>query len=191
MIKVEANDIGIKKGIEILNQNGVIIFPTDTVYGIGTKYTNIGGIKRIRKIKGREKNKPFQILIADMESINFLVKEINCSAKKLMGKYWPGALTIVFEKSTAVSEDISQSKSVGIRFPDDPAILAIIKETGPLVATSANKSGEKSPTKADEVTIEADLIIDGGECKDKIGSTVVDTTKNSVVVLRQGLVDIL
>lgn len=167
-----------KKAKDILNAGGVIIFPTETVYGIAALASNEKGIKRIYEIKKRPSDKPLQILIADFKQVEMLASEISIKARELMKKYWPGPLTLVFKGKSG--------GSVGIRMPKHDLLLKLIKETGPLAATSANLSGEPDPTSADQVKIEADLLIDGGKCKLGEASTVVDVSVDPPLILREG-----
>jgi L-threonylcarbamoyladenylate synthase len=168
----------LKKAIQTLRSGGVIIFPTETVYGIGALATNEKAIQRIYEIKKRSSDKPLQVLIADSKQVETLASGISNKARELMKKYWPGPLTLVFK---AVS-----GGSVGIRMPKHDWLLKLIKETGPLAASSANLSGEPDPTSAQEVKIEADLLIDGGKCKLGEASSVVDVSTDPPLILREG-----
>ncbi|NQU17719.1 MAG: threonylcarbamoyl-AMP synthase [Candidatus Saganbacteria bacterium] len=160
----------INKAVEILTKGGVIIFPTETVYGIGCAYDDQKAIDRIYEIKKRPKDKPLQILVADKKQLDELVAEIPKEARELIDKNWPGPVTIIVAAS--------RGGTIGIRMPDHPIVLQIIKELGkPLAATSANISGEPAPTSVDEIKIQADLIIDGGSCKFKKASQIIDFTK--------------
>ena len=157
---------------------GVIIFPTETVYGIGTLASNGKGIKRIYEIKKRSPDKPLQILIADLKQAESLALDISPKARELMKKHWPGPLTLVFKARSG--------GTVGIRMPKHDWLMKLIKETGPLAATSANLSGESEPVSVQEVKIEADLLVDGGKCKLGESSTVLDVSVDPPLILREG-----
>lgn len=161
----------IKKAVKILKQGGVVIFPTETVYGIGCAWDDQKAIDRICEIKKRPKGKPLQILIADKKQLDDLGAIITKEAEKAIDKTWPGPLTIIVQTR--------HGKSLGIRMPNHPIPLQIIKELGkPLAATSANLSGEPAPASFDQITIKADFAIDSGTCKIKTASAIIDFTKN-------------
>ena len=164
--------------IDLLMSGGVTIFPTETVYGIGALAANEKGIKRIYEIKKRSSDKPLQILIADLKQVDSLVSEITPYARELMKEYWPGPLTLVFKAKAG--------GTVGIRMPNQDWLLNLIKETGPLAATSANLSGESEPVSAQEVKVEADILIDGGRCQLGQPSTVIDVSVDPPIILREG-----
>ncbi|KAF0133161.1 MAG: tRNA threonylcarbamoyladenosine biosynthesis protein [Candidatus Saganbacteria bacterium] len=184
MKTIKANKKAIKIACEIIKSGGIIIFPTETVYGIGASALNKSAIKKIYKIKGRSFDKPLQVLISDKKQIAEFAKEISTSAQELIKKYWPGSLTLVLKKRG------SRNNTVGLRMPDHKFILKLIKETGPLAATSANISGKPAPINAKEVNITADLLIDGGKCKQGLASTVIDATAEKLIVLRNGSIKI-
>ena len=166
----------------MLNSGGVIIFPTETVYGIGALLTKEEAVKRIYEIKKRSPDKPLQVLIADPKQAEALAQEISKKAQELMGKYWPGPLTLIFKAASG--------NSVGIRMPKHDWLLKLIKKTGPLAASSANLSGEPDPVSAGEVKIEADLLVDGGKCQLGEASTVVDVSVDPPLILREGKIKI-
>ncbi|MFA4905521.1 MAG: L-threonylcarbamoyladenylate synthase [Candidatus Margulisiibacteriota bacterium] len=182
MEQLKQNNESLKKAHEVLMSGGIVIFPTETVYGIGTLASNEKGVKRIYEIKKRSSDKPLQVLIADLKQIESLALEITPKARELMKKHWPGPLTLVFKAKSG--------GSVGIRMPKHDWLLKLIKETGPLAATSANLSGETEPISAQEVKIEADLLIDGGKCKLGEASTVIDVSVDPPLILREGRIKI-
>ncbi|OGC04098.1 threonylcarbamoyl-AMP synthase [candidate division WOR-1 bacterium RIFOXYA12_FULL_43_27] len=163
----------IKEAIKILKNGGVIIFPTETVYGIGCAYDNQKAIDRIYEIKKRPKDKPLQILISNMEQLELLGAKTPEEARG----FWPGPITII----VPTGRDLS----LGLRMPDHPIALEIIRGLGkPLAATSANLSGEEAPISFDQIKIKADFAIDGGPCKIKKASEIIDFTKDPPVKLR-------
>ena len=183
------NRDSLKKTAETLKAGGVIIFPTETVYGIGCLAANQEAVKRVFKIKQRPLDKPLQILIADLKQAEQLAQELKGKALELARKYWPGPLTLVIKKKSSVSDLITARKdSVGLRMPKSDKLLELIKAVGPLAASSANLSGEPDPTSAQEVKIEADLLLDGGKCKLSQASTVVDVSVDPPLILREGVI---
>ena len=178
MEHLHPSDDSLKRAAQTLKSGGVVIFPTETVYGVGARASDEKAIKRIYDIKKRSLDKPLQILIADLEQAESLALDISLKARELMKKHWPGPLTLVFKSASG--------GSVGIRMPKHDWLLKLIKKTGPLAATSANLSGEPEPVSAQEVKIEADLLIDGGKCKLGEASTVVDVSVDPPLILREG-----
>ena len=170
----------LKNAIRILKSGGVIAFPTETVYGIGASLKCLPAIIRLFKIKKRPRSKPFQILIANMKQAQELGK-FNTKALELAEKYWPGPLTLVVYKTRKVPKLVTGGTSkVGLRMPAHKTILDLIRKCGPIVATSANHSGEKPALTAKEVKTklpEVDYILSG---KTKLGkaSQVIDATKS-------------
>lgn len=182
MERLKLNDESLKRAAEVLNSGGVIIFPTETVYGIGALAKNDKAIKRIYEIKKRSPDKPLQTLIADLKQADALVQDISSKARELMESFWPGPLTLIFKAASG--------NSVGIRMPKHDWLLKLIKITGPLAASSANLSGCPDPVSAGEVKIKADLLIDGGKCKLGEASTVIDVSVDPPLILREGKIKI-
>ncbi|MFI8687702.1 L-threonylcarbamoyladenylate synthase [Rossellomorea sp. NPDC077527] len=178
---------------EILQQNEVVAFPTETVYGLGANATSDRAVDKIFKAKGRPSDNPLIVHISNKDQLNGLVAEIPVNAVKLIDAYWPGPLTIIFKNKEGVfSEKVTAGlDSVGIRMPDHPVALSIIEAAGlPIAAPSANRSGKPSPTTAQHVIDDLDGriagVVDGGETGVGVESTVVDCTGTTPVILRPG-----
>jgi L-threonylcarbamoyladenylate synthase len=169
----------IKKTVKILKSGGLVAFPTETVFGIGAALDQPEAIKQIFKLKKRPKNKPLQILIADMAQAKKLGK-FNKKALELAEREWPGPLTLVIFKTRKVPKLVSGgSKKVGLRMPDHKTVLELIEKCGPIVATSANRAGEKPALTAEEVKKqlpEIDYIL-AGRTRTGRASKVIDATK--------------
>ena len=169
----------------LLRKGGLVAFPTETVYGIGANYLDKNAIDRLYKIKKRPKTKPFTIHIADFKALGQLEIVLSKEAERIIHKFWPGPLTIVaFNK---------KKKKIGIRMPRNRIALALIDKSGvPVVAPSANISGKKSPISAEEVLSGmnglVDIILDGGITDVQKESTVLDVTKKTFKVLREGAI---
>lgn len=179
---------------ELLKQDltsKVIIFPTDTVYGIGCLLNDEEAIHRIYQIKDRDYSKPFALLASSLEQIKPLVQDISL-LEPYASKYWPGALTLVTNKSTFVKDIITSSfPTVGIRIPNHPVALQILDHFGPMVVTSLNLSSQPAILKYEDTLpfhSLVDFVIDGGDLQSK-ASTVFDTINHKV--LRQGDIVIL
>jgi L-threonylcarbamoyladenylate synthase len=177
---------------KILKQGGTVAFPTETVYGLGANALDSEAIKKIFVAKGRPSDNPLIVHVAKTEEILPLVKEIPKRAYDVMEKFWPGPLTIIFEKSNIVPHEISAGLStVAIRMPSHPIAIKLIEECGlPIAAPSANISGRPSPTKAEHVIEDlmdkVDAIVAGGDCTVGVESTVLDMTGEVPMILRPG-----
>lgn len=169
----------IKRAAKILKSGGVVAFPTETVYGIGASLTCADAIKQIFKIKNRPKDKPLQILVATMIQAKKLGR-FNQKALELVKKGWPGPLTVVLYKTRRVPQLVTGGlPKVGIRMPDHKTTLELIRKCGPIVASSANKSGEKPALTAKEVkekVPEVNYVLPGRVRTGK-PSKVIDITK--------------
>ncbi len=173
---------------------GVIVFPTETVYGIGCDALDRDVIRRVLDIKKRTLNKPLPVLISDTKQLDDLVKEMPPLAEDLIKAFWPGPLTIVFKAKDTLPEEVTAgSGSVGVRMPDHPVCLEIIKAVGgPIIAPSANLSGKTPPAAFSEIDrsiIQAsDFALDAGRCQYGIPSTVVDVREEKPVIIREGTI---
>ena len=180
---------------EILRKGGLVAFPTETVYGLGGDGLNAGSSKKIYAAKGRPSDNPLIIHIADLESLEKIVKSVPPKAKLLAEKFWPGPLTMIFSKSSRVPyETTGGLESVAVRMPSHPVALAIIREGGGYIAApSANTSGRPSPTRAEHVcedlTGKIDMIVDGGAVGIGLESTIVDFTEEVPMILRPGYIN--
>lgn len=190
------NHEALRRAGEILKNGGLVAFPTETVYGLGGDALNPQASKKIYVAKGRPSDNPLIVHIADMDSLYRIVKTVPEKARILAGKYWPGPLTMIFQKSDIVPmETTGGLDSVAVRFPSDPVAAALIRAAGGYVAApSANTSGRPSPTTAQHVEEDLgdaiDMIIDGGAVGIGLESTIVDFTEEIPVVLRPGYISL-
>ncbi|MFT8320443.1 MAG: L-threonylcarbamoyladenylate synthase [Bacillus sp. (in: firmicutes)] len=183
----------IQQAADLLKQNEVVAFPTETVYGLGGNAKDDEAIKKIFAAKGRPSDNPLIIHIAKQEQLTEIVEEIPELAKKLMTSFWPGALTIIFRaKKGALSTYATAGlKTVAVRMPNHPVALKLLEESNlPIAAPSANRSGRPSPTTALHVKEDLDGmiagIVDGGATGVGVESTVIDCTEARPVILRPG-----
>lgn len=174
----------IKKASDIIKQNGVVIYPTETVYGIGANIFSEEALKKVFAIKERETDKPVSVAVSDFEMMEDLV-HISGKERRFIEKFLPGPITVLLKKKKKVPDMLTSGRELlGIRFPDHETTIRLIKLAGvPITSTSANISGEAPPTKVDDIKIHADYIIDGGECKGE-PSTVVDLVNR--IIIRKG-----
>lgn len=177
---------------EIIKNGGIVVFPTETVYGIGTNGLDKEAVERLYKIKERPLNKPISLLVSDYEMIEKVVKDINELEYKIMKKFFPGPLTIILNKKDIVPDIVtSRGSTVGIRMPEEEITRKLIEYAGvPIAAPSANISGKASGIDLQEIVKEfgdkVDYYIDGGKSKIGIGSTIVKVENNTIKILREG-----
>jgi tRNA threonylcarbamoyl adenosine modification protein (Sua5/YciO/YrdC/YwlC family) len=180
----------INRVVAVLQKGGIIIYPTDTIYGLGCDIFNKDAIKKIYQLKKREGHKPMSIICADFKDIAHYAQVSNF-AFQLMKRTLPGAYTYVLKaKNKLPATFLAKNKTVGIRIPDNKICLAITRQLGhPIISTSLNISGEEPLTLpkqlSQEMANKIDLIIDNGLLPQE-PSTVVDLTSDQPIILRQG-----
>ena len=182
---------------EILDNDGVIIFPTDTVYGIACNCFSEKAIKKVFDIKKRPENKPINVLSNNLDKIKLVSRNINEKEKFLIDKYMPGALTIILDKNEKVSDTLTAGlDTIGVRIPKNNISLRILENVSyPLATTSANISGDSAGIKISDFLKEfdgvVDAIIDGGETDLKVASTIVRVeSDNKLKIIREGTLKI-
>lgn len=181
----------IATAVNYLREGKIIAFPTDTVYGLGADFENEKAVRKIFYIKNRPFNKPLILLILNINEVNKFATDIFPSAYKLMDKFWPGPLTIILKAKKKIFGIVSDDQKIALRIPDNKIALALIKEfKKPITATSANLSGKKNLTTAEEVKKELEdkvaLIIDGEQGKHGKPSTIIDISQSFPILLREG-----
>lgn len=185
----------ISKAVEMLNAGGILIYPTETCYGVGVDATNQKAVEKLLRYKERPAGKPVSIAVAD-ETMARQYVEVNETARNLYKNFLPGPVTVISNSLNKVAAGIeAEDGSLGIRIPDYPFMLKLIRQFGkPITATSANLSGRKTPYAIQDILDNASeknkkligLMIDAGELPHNPPSTVVDTRLHDVSVLRQG-----
>jgi len=187
---LKATEKNIAVASEIIRNGGLVVYPTETVYGLGCDPFNIQAVEKVFQAKGNRK-KPLPILASNIEHIE-KVAYLSKNAKLVAAKFWPGPLTIVLRKKTSLPDVVTCNQdSVGVRIPrHDVAIRLIQLSDGLLIGTSANKTGKEPPKTADEaaeqIGQEVDVILDGGPVRFGISSTIVDFTSAKPKILREG-----
>jgi tRNA threonylcarbamoyl adenosine modification protein (Sua5/YciO/YrdC/YwlC family) len=178
----------------VIRDGGIVIFPTETVYGIGAAATSCIGPQEIIDIKMRPASKPLPWLVETEDALDTYGVNVPEYAHRLARHFWPGGLTLVVEASARVGKDFRDSRgTVALRCPDHEVVQELIRASGgPIITTSANTSGKPAPASFDELedrlVAAADLTLDGGETRHGIQSTIVDCTGPEPVVVRDGLI---
>lgn len=184
----------IKQAVKILQQGGLVAFPTETVYGLGADAKNPAALLKIFQAKGRPADHPLIVHIADKSQLMEWAQEVSPAANALIEAFWPGPLTLIFKKAPLVLDIITGGQdTVGIRMPRHPVAETLLQNFGSgLAAPSANRFGRISPTTADAVREElgatVDLVLDGGQCAVGVESTIIDVSTEIPVILRPGMV---
>ena len=185
---------GIGKAGQLILGGKVVAFPTETFYGLGADILDAQALQKIFRIKGREENKPLLLLVADRIWLPGLVKRISPRAERLMERFWPGPLTLVFEAGPHLSPILTANTGkVGLRISSHPVARALVQTVGrAITATSANVSGQPSISLAGEVFQvlgrKIDALLDGGKTAGGCGSTVVDVSDVSPKIIRPGAI---
>ncbi len=197
IFSVNIDQLNLNKIREVANaisDGHIVAFPTDTLYGMGCDVFNEEAVRTLYEIKGRPTNKPINVLISSVDQVYDVAKNIKPLFFNLAEKFWPGALTLVVEKNTQVSNVVTSGlASVGVRFPDNKIVQELINITHtPLATTSANIAEEPSATKAKEVLEyfngKIPYIIDGGTVEIGQASTIVDISSKPPKVVRHGAI---
>lgn len=180
----------LRRALRALQAGELVAFPTDTVYGLGASLRYPASILKLYEVKGREAAKAIPILVSSPQELGLVAQHLAEVAQRLAERFWPGPLTLVVPRRPDLPAELSPYPTIGVRMPDHPDALALLRVAGPLAVTSANLSGQPSAVTAQEVLAQLDgripLVLDGGACPGGISSTVVDTTSPELRILRQG-----
>jgi len=183
----------IKMASDVLKESNLVAFPTETVYGLGAGAFNRKAVAKIFNAKGRKADNPLIVHIADRKDLNKLAKNIPNEARLLANAFWPGPLTLVLEKKDIIPSNVTSGlDTVAIRMPSNKIALELIRASGPIAAPSANLSGRPSGTSVKHVIQDFDgkinCIIDGGDSKIGLESTVVSLASSPPLLLRPGYI---
>ncbi|MFM7018216.1 L-threonylcarbamoyladenylate synthase [Flavobacterium sp.] len=191
------SEAAIKKVVEVLKNGGLIIYPTDTVYGLGCDITNARALEKVAKIKGIKLEKAnLSFICSDLSHISDYVKQIDTATFKLLKRALPGPYTFILPGNNNLPKVFKNKKTVGIRVPDNNIIRAIVKELGnPIISTSIHDEDEVLEYSTDPELIfekwenQIELVIDGGY-GDNVPSTIIDLSGNEPEVIREGKGDL-
>ncbi len=187
------NEAAIAKVVKVLKDGGLVIYPTDTVYGLGCDITNTKALERIAKIKGIKLEKAnFSFICHDLSNLSDYVKQIDTATFKILKRALPGPYTFILPGNNNLPKEFKKKTTVGIRIPDNSIVLEIVRQLGnPIVSTSIRDEDEVVEYTTDpELIFEkwqnlVDLVIDGGY-GDNVGSTIVDLSGHEPIVVREG-----
>lgn len=184
----------LKNCVNVLKNGGIVIFPTETVYGIGTNANLMDSVKKIYEVKERPDEKPLSILLSSKKEIEKYAIISNEIERKIIENFMPGPITIILKRKKDILSHVSSGKdTIGIRIPDNNIILQILSKLQiPIVAPSANISGKPSGIEINQILNDfnnkVDICIDGGKCRISKGSTIVQVVNNEIKIIREGII---
>lgn len=185
--------LALDSAVRALEKGGLVVLPTDTVYGIGADAFSPTAVERLLHAKGRGRQMPPPVLVGDLAVVDALAVEVSADARALMDAFWPGALTVILRAQPSLAWDLGDTGgTVALRMPDQDAVLALLRRYGPLAVTSANLTGE--PPALDVAAAEAyfganvAVYLDSGTAPGPTPSTIVDASGPDIRVVRPGVV---
>ena len=193
ILKVECNEEGIKKTSQIIKEGGIVVFPTDTVYGIGCNPYNEKAVKKIYEIKSREKIKALPVLAYSIDIVKKIVV-IDKFTENILQKNWPGPLTLILElKDQELKKSLNLQNKIAVRIPDSDCTLKLLEKCELVVGTSANISGNASytdPNNCIKNIKNYDLFLNGGTITSKGESTIIEIENEKIKIIREGALKI-
>ena len=188
-MKVDCNTTGIEKTFQVIENGGIAIFPTDTVYGIGCNPYNSSAVEKIYEIKSREKIKSLPVLAYSLEIVKEITR-VDSFTEKIIERYWPGPLTLILKLTDQkLKKSLKLDDKIAVRIPDSECALKLLKKCNLLVGTSANISGNKSFMDPDECVKNIknyDIFLNGGTITSKGESTIVEIENEEIKIIREG-----
>ncbi len=186
-------DRGIAAAVEAVKRGDLVVLPTDTLYGLGADAFKSYAVTSLLNTKGRGRDMPPPVLVGSRHTLDGLVYLLPQTARDLVEAFWPGALTIIVEHSPGLQWDIGDTQgTVAVRMPMHPVALEVLRETGPMAVSSANKTGEPAAPTAeharDQFGYAVSVYLEAGELADSVPSTIVDVTTDQPRVLRVGAI---
>ena len=189
----DQREAGLTAAAGALSRGELVLLPTDTVYGVAADAFTPAAVTRLLAAKNRGRNMPVPVLIGEASTLAGLVVSTPPVARSLAEAFWPGGLTLVVEHAPSLAWDLGEAEgTVAVRLPDDDVARALLRRTGPLAVSSANRSGRPAATNADEARYQlgehAAVVLDGGPRTSTVNSTIVDCTAPTPRVLRLGAI---
>ncbi|WP_182887521.1 L-threonylcarbamoyladenylate synthase [Microbispora sp. H10885] len=186
---------GLTDAASAVRNGELVVLPTDTVYGIGADAFTASAVNALLEAKGRGRDMPVPVLVGTVRAANALVESLGTYGQDLVDTFWPGPLTLILRANRSLSWDLGDTKgTVAVRMPLHPVALDLLKETGPMAVSSANRSGNPPATTADQAQEQlgelVTVYLDGGPCGDDVPSTILDLTTAVPRVLRKGAIPV-
>jgi L-threonylcarbamoyladenylate synthase len=189
-LKVDCDDEGIEKTFQVIKKGGIVVFPTDTVYGIGCNPYNANAVEKIYEIKSREKIKSLPVLAYSLDTVKEIAR-IDTFTEKIIKKYWPGPLTLILELTDKkLKKSLNLDNKIAVRIPDSKCTLKLLEKCGLLVGTSANISGSSPSTDPKECLkniTNYDVFLNGGTITSKGESTIIEIENEQIKIIRKGV----
>jgi L-threonylcarbamoyladenylate synthase len=188
--------MNLRQAIASLKRGDLIVFPTETVYGLGADALNPAAVEKLFQLKGRNPQIPIPVIVADQAMLKGLVENIPPIARTLMEQFWPGPLTLVLPAAPDTAKQLlNRTGGVGVRISSQPIATQLARELGrPLTATSANPSGQQAASTIEQAQNyfagEIEIFLDGGKLLSKIGSSVVEVIDGRIKIIREGEISI-
>ena len=189
-LKVDCDKEGIEKTFQVIKKGGIVVFPTDTVYGIGCNPYNANAVEKIYEIKSREKIKSLPVLAYSLDTVKEIAR-MDTFTEKIIKKYWPGPLTLILELTDKkLKKSLNLDNKIAVRIPDSKCTLKLLEKCGLLVGTSANISGNPSSTDPKECLkniTNYDVFLNGGTITSKGESTIIEIENEQIKIIRKGV----
>ena len=196
LIKINEKNLSdvIEMAVEILNNGGIVAYPTETFYGLGVRFDKEASLRKLYELKKRPEEKPMPLIIGDRTLLSMIAASVNEIAETLMDKFWPGPLTLLLKAKSDLSSYLTaRTGRVAVRIPGESFALHLARGAGfPITATSANPSGMPPAEDADAVIRyfgkEIDMVIDGGKTAGGLPSTIADVREEKIKIVREGVI---
>jgi L-threonylcarbamoyladenylate synthase len=186
---------GIDEAVNVVSRGGLVVLPTDTVYGIGCDAFTPPAVEALLAAKGRGRQAPPPVLVPDVRTLDGLATGVPDAARALVERFWPGGLTVICHAQPSLAWDLGETHgTVALRMPDHPAALAVLRRTGPLAVSSANRTGQPAALTAAEALAQlgdsVHVYLDAGPVPGGVASTIVDATGDALRLVRAGAVSL-
>jgi L-threonylcarbamoyladenylate synthase len=186
---------GIDEAVHIVSRGGLVVLPTDTVYGIAADAFTAPAVAALLAAKGRGRQAPPPVLVPDVRTLDGLATDVPAAVRALVHEFWPGGLTVILRAQPTLRWDLGETHgTVALRMPNHPAALAVLRRTGPLAVSSANLTGRPAAltaqAAADDLGASVSVYLDAGQAPGGVASTIVDATCDVPRVIRAGAVDL-
>ncbi|NMR19946.1 threonylcarbamoyl-AMP synthase [Cellulomonas fimi] len=183
------------EAVNVVGRGGLVVLPTDTVYGIGADAFSPPAVAALLAAKGRGRQMPPPVLVPDVRTLDGLATQVPVSVRELVAAFWPGGLTVICHAQPSLAWDLGETRgTVALRMPDHPAALALLRRTGPMAVSSANRTGGPAALSArdavDQLGDAVAVYLDAGTAPGGVASTIVDATGGTLRLVRAGAIDL-